>query len=87
MGFADRPAIELDRVSGQGVGNGLARRAGDDVVPHLAHIGVLPEIGLECGHLRHAFLPFAFCRLAEFVVSYSQVGDARNQASRNIPAI
>jgi hypothetical protein len=70
--LADRFAVEFDRFPGQRVGNGRARRAGDDVVPDLAQIGVFPEISLEDLRLRHAVLP-AFsaifsCRLAEFVI-------------------
>src|SRR5437667_11080957 len=53
MGLADRFAVEFDRLPGQRVGNGRARRAGDDVVPDLAQIGVFPEIGLEGFRLRH----------------------------------
>jgi hypothetical protein len=70
MILADGFAVEFDRLSRQRVGNGLARRAGNDVVPDFSQIGVFPEIGLE-GILRHAVLPvFAilflssgFCRL------------------------
>ena len=57
MVFADGCAIQLDGVPRQRVGNGLARLAGDDVVPDLAQIGVFPEIGLEGLRLRHAPLP------------------------------
>ena len=75
MILADRFAVEFDRFLGQRVGNGLARLAGDDVVPDLAQIGVFPEIGLEGLRLRHAILPvfrcfsaIFSCRLAEFVI-------------------
>jgi len=70
VGFADRLAVQFDRFSGQRVGDGLARLAGDDVVPHFAQARVFPEIGLE-GRLRHLILGFSqdfFCRLAEFVI-------------------
>src|SRR6185312_13610055 len=47
IGLADRLAVQRDRVPGQGVGNGLARLAGHDLVPDLAQARILPEIGLE----------------------------------------
>src|SRR3954467_15325987 len=56
MGFAHRLAVEFDRRFRQRVGNGLARLAGDDVVPDFSQIGVFPEIGLEGLCLRHAIL-------------------------------
>jgi hypothetical protein len=56
MILADRFAVQLDRLPRQRVGNGLARRAGNDVVPDLAQIGVFPEIGREGFRLRHAVL-------------------------------
>ena len=74
--LADRFAVELDRFLCQRVGDGLSRRAGDDVVPHFSQIGVFPEIGLEGLPLRHAvllvsclfFRDLCFCRLAELVI-------------------
>ena len=57
MILADRLAIELDRFPRQRIRNGLARLAGDDVVPDLAQIGVFPEVGLEGFRLRHVIPP------------------------------
>src|SRR6185436_15310432 len=83
--LADRPAVQFDRLFRQRVGDGLARFAGDDVVPRLAQVGVFPEIGLEGLGLRHATLPlfsaFCFCRLAEFVIWYNQFSRSKNQAA------
>ena len=63
MILADRFAVEFDRLPGQRVGNGLARFAGDDMVPDLSQIGMFPEIGLEGFRLRRAILPVSMsCR-------------------------
>src|SRR5258707_14550207 len=56
--LADRFAVELNGFPGQRVGNGLARLAGNDVVPDLAQIGVFPEIGLKGLGLGHPALPY-----------------------------
>jgi hypothetical protein len=47
MIFANRLAVQLDRLPRQGIGNGPARLAGDDVVPDFPQIGIFPEVGLE----------------------------------------
>src|SRR6267378_3712700 len=57
MVLANGCAIQLDGVPRQRVRNGLARLAGDDVVPDLSQIGVFPEIGLEGLGLGHLALP------------------------------
>src|SRR5882757_10507890 len=73
--FANGCAIQLDGVPRQRVGNGLARLAGDDVVPDFPQIGVFPEVGLKGVRLSHFILPkpsLLSCRLAEFVIWYNQ---------------
>ncbi|MNL32811.1 hypothetical protein D3C87_1546860 [compost metagenome] len=48
MGIANDSAILVNGLQGEGVGNGLARFTGDDVVPGLAQLSFLPEVSLEC---------------------------------------
>src|SRR5664279_485625 len=62
MVFADRLAVQLDRLARQRIWNGLARRAGNDVVPDFAQVGIFPEIGLEGLCPRHVILPVALFR-------------------------
>src|SRR6266852_670499 len=67
--FADRPAVQRNRLLRQRIGNGLTRLAGNDVVPDLSQIGMLPEVGLEGLRLPHLFPPaglfLAFYRRSE----------------------
>mgnify|MGYP001768494625 CR=1 FL=1 len=48
---ADRPAVLLDRLQGQQVGNGLAWLPRNDVIPDFSLLFIFPEIRFKI--LRH----------------------------------
>jgi len=66
MILADRLAIQRNRFARERIGNGVARLAGNDVVPDFSQIGVFPEIGLEGVRLRHIVPPVVWSKRTPF---------------------